>query len=67
VVLVIVFSFFFNAWSTNWTFTMIAAIAGILFVETFAYYFVHHPRAWQVVRWLFILLLLCLMLIGSIG
>ena len=65
VLLVIVFSHWFDAWSTNWTMTIIAAIAGILFLESFAFYFIHHPRAWKAVRWILILLVLALLLTGA--
>ena len=67
VVLVIVFSYLFDPWSTNWTMTIIAAIAGILFVESFAFYFEHHPQAWKVFRWVVALLILSLLLLGMIG
>lgn len=64
-VLVIGFSYVFNAWSTNWTMTIVAAIAGILFVESFAYYFAHHPKAWKSMRWVLALIILMMILLGA--
>lgn len=64
VVLVILFSVFFNAWDTNWTMTIIAVIAALLFFETFAYAFAHHPTTWKTLRWILVLILAALLLTG---
>ena len=64
VVLVIIFSYCFEAWSSNWTMTIIAAIAAILFFETFAFYFIHHPKVWKAIRWILLLIVIALILIG---
>ncbi len=63
-ILIVVLAHFFNAWDTDWTMTIIVALAIILFVESFAMVFLHHPRIWMVIRWLLILILLALILIG---
>ncbi len=64
-VLVIVGSYIFDAWGTNWALTVVMAIAVILFVESFAISFHRHPKTWRVVRWILLLVLLALMLISS--
>jgi hypothetical protein len=60
-------AFLFNAWTTNWAFTMIAAIAIVLFVETFALSLQRHPKTWRVIRMVLLLLLLSLLLIGFLS
>ncbi|MDH3649057.1 MAG: hypothetical protein OEQ53_05200 [Saprospiraceae bacterium] len=62
--LIIVLSYFFKAWDTNWAMTMIVALAAILFVESFAIVFLHHPKLWLFIRWMLILVLLGLILMG---
>ena len=57
-------AFLFDAWNTNWAMTMVAGLAVVLFVESFAFYFQRHPRAWRLVRWGMLLLLLLLLLTG---
>jgi len=57
---------FFNAMETDWALTIVSAIAGILLVESFAVFFHHHPRAWNLIRWLLILALMTLVIIGSV-
>ena len=66
-IVTIIGAFVFNAWSTNWAMTIAVALAVILFVESFALYFLHHPRAWRWMRWvirLLALLILALLLMG---
>ena len=57
-------AFLFDAWNTNWAMTMVVGLAVVLFVESFALYFQHHPRMWRLVRWGLLLLLMLLLLIG---
>jgi len=57
-------SFVFNAWQTDFAFTMIIAIAAILFVESFVISLHRHPAFWRVVRGIILLILLALLLIG---
>ena len=62
-------AFIFDAWSTNWALTIIVALSVVLFVESFALFFLHHPKAWKAVRWvvrLIILLILALLLTGLV-
>ncbi|MCO6487759.1 MAG: hypothetical protein J5I98_05035 [Phaeodactylibacter sp.] len=63
-IVIAVGAFLFDAWNTNWAMTMIVALAVVLFIESFAFYFQHHPRAWRLVRWGLFLLLLLLLLTG---
>jgi low affinity Fe/Cu permease len=65
VVVTIVLSALFDAWSHNWVLTIIGAIAIVLFVETFAIYFHNHPKAWRTVRLILFLILLAMLLIGA--
>ncbi len=67
VVLTVVLSYVFDAWSGNWALTIVAALAAILFVETFAIYFKKHPKIWRSIRIILILILLMLLLIGATG
>jgi len=66
VVVTVLLSAVFNAWSTDWTLTIISALAIILFVETFALYFQSHPKTWRVLRVIFLLILLALLFIGTV-
>lgn len=59
-------AFLFKAWTTNWAMTMIVGLAVVLFVESFALYFQHHPRTWRLIRWGLLLLLLLLLLTGGL-
>ncbi len=61
-VCLIIGAFVFNAWETNWALTMVAAIAVILFVESFALSMQNHPKTWQAIRWILFLILLALLL-----
>ena len=61
----IVLSIVFDAWSYNWTFTILVAIAIVLFVETFAIYFHKYPKTLRIVRLLLFLALLAMLLIGA--
>jgi len=63
-VVIAVGAFLFDAWNTNWAMTMVVALAVVLFVESFGFYFKRHPRAWRLVRWGLFLLLLLLLLTG---
>lgn len=65
-VLIIGLAHFFHAWDTNWVMTMIVAMAGILFVESFALISYRHPKLWTFIRWFLILLLLGLVLTGLV-
>ncbi|MFT5165748.1 MAG: hypothetical protein ACI8P3_000977 [Saprospiraceae bacterium] len=65
VVLTVVLSLAFDAWSSNWALTIIGAIAVVLFIETFAIYFKHHPKTWRTVRLIIFLIILALLLIGA--
>lgn len=60
-------AFLFNAWDTDFAFTIIVAIAVILFIETFAIYFHKHPKFWRSFRIVILLLFLALLLIGFKG
>jgi len=64
--LVAVGAIVFNAFETNWALTIVSAIAGILLFESFAVFFHRHPKAWNLVRWILILALMSLVLIGGI-
>ena len=57
-------AFLFNAWDTDFAFTIIVAIAIILFIETFAIYFHKHPKFWRSFRIIILLIFLALLLIG---
>ena len=57
-------AFLFDAWNTNWAMTMVVGLAVVLFVESFALYFQHHPRAWRLAKWGLLLLLLLLLITG---
>jgi len=59
-------SFFYNAWSSNWVMTIIGAVTILLFTETFAIYFKHHPKAWRTIRLIVLLILMALFLISFI-
>lgn len=63
-ILVIALAAFFRAWDTNFAMTIVGALAVILFVESFALSFQRHPRLWMVIRWVLLLALLALLLIG---
>jgi hypothetical protein len=65
VVVTVLLSAVFDAWSHNWVLTIIGAIAIVLFVETFAIYFHKHPKAWRMVRLVLFLILLAMLLIGA--
>ena len=60
----IALSYVFNAWDTNWVKTIILALAVILFVETFEIMFYNHPKTWNSIRWILILIALAFLLIG---
>lgn len=66
VIATVVFSHFFNAWGGNWTTTIIAVVATVLFLDTFNISFHRNPRRWQLIKWAIILLVLALLLIGFI-
>lgn len=66
VILTILLSVIFDAWNTNWAFTVVIALALILFVESFAVAFYRHPKIWKTIRWMMLLILLALILIGAI-
>ncbi len=61
----ILLSILFDAWSYNWAFTMIVAIAIVLFVETFAIYFYKYPKTLRILRLMLFLILMTLLLIGA--
>lgn len=63
-VVVAIGAFVFHAWETNFAFTIIVALAIILFVETFAIYFRKHPKLWRTLRMILLLIFLALLLIG---
>jgi len=63
-VVIAIGAFVFNAWDTNFAFTVIVAIAIILFIETFAIYFHKYPKYWRTFRIIILLLFLALLLIG---
>lgn len=65
VFLTVVLSLAFDAWSGDWTLTIIGAIAIVLFIETFAIYFKTHPKTWKRVRLIIFLIILALLLIGA--
>lgn len=60
----VAFSYVYDAWNSNWVKTIILALAIILFVETFEIVFHQHPKTWQTIRWVIILILAALLLIG---
>lgn len=57
-------SFVFNAWNTDFALTIIMTIAVVLFIESFAIYFQHHPKYWRAFQILLFLLILAFILIG---
>lgn len=63
-VVIAIGAFIFNAWETNFAFTIIVGIAIILFIETFAIYFHKHPKLWRMFRIIILLIFLALLLIG---
>lgn len=63
-VVVAIGAYVFQAWDTDFAFTIIVAIAIILFIETFAIYFHKHPKFWKTFRLIVLLLFLALLLIG---
>lgn len=63
-VLLIVGAHIFKAWETDWVLTVVAAIAIILLVESFAISFYRHPKAWRLIRWGLFLILLAILLIS---
>lgn len=67
VVVTIALSMMLDAWSENWTLTIVGAIAVVLFVETFAIAFHQHPKTWRMIRLIVFLILLALLLIATIG
>lgn len=67
VLLVILFSFMFNAWSTDWALTIISVIAALLLIETFAYGHAHNPGAWATIRWILLMILIAFLLMGHFG
>ncbi len=62
----IALSYFLDAWNTNWVKTIILALAIMLFVETFEILFHNHPKTWNTIRWIIILIVLALILMGLI-
>jgi hypothetical protein len=58
------FANLFNAWNSNWTTTIIAVVALVLFLDSFNLYFHRHPRIWQLIKWVIILIILAILLIG---
>ena len=66
-VAVVAGAFLFNAWSTNWGLTIIVALAVVLLVEGLAVSLHRHPAGWRVIRWMVLLILLALLLIGAVG
>jgi hypothetical protein len=65
-IVTIAFSYYYDAWNSNWVKTIILALAIILFVETFEIMFYNHPKTWKTIRWILILILLAFLLIGFI-
>ena len=63
-VCLVVGAHFFKAWETDWALTMIIALAMVLLVESFAISFHRHPKTWQVIRGVLLLILLALLLIS---
>ncbi len=64
-VLVLLGAFLFNAWGTNWAFTVAVALAVILLVESVILSVQHHPRTWRTIGWVLLLLILAMLLIGA--
>ena len=65
-IFVAVGAIFFNAMETDWALTIITAVAGILLVESFAVFFHHHPKVWNLFRWVLVLALLTLIITGLV-
>ncbi len=61
---IIIGALIFDAWETDWALTILFAITVVLGVESFAFTFRHHPKAWRLIRWGLILALLVLLLSG---
>ena len=59
-------AFLFNAWTTNWAFTIAIALAVVLLVESFVLSVQHHPATWRAIGWALLLILLALLLIGGL-
>lgn len=66
VVLVILFSVIFNAWQTDWSLTLIAAVGALFLIETFFYGHAHNPGVWQTILWILILILAAILLMGHL-
>lgn len=64
VIATVIFAELFKAWNSNWVTTILAVVALVLFLDSFNLSFHRHPRLWQLVKWLLILVALALLLTG---
>ena len=63
-VAIIAGAYFFDAPNSGWALTMVSALAIILFVESFAISFHRHPQTWRTIRWILLIIILALFLMG---
>ena len=59
-------SFIFNAWSTNWTLTVLVTLAITLLVEHFWVIAHWHPKAWRTFKWTILLIALALLFLSLV-
>lgn len=64
VLAILVLSFVFDAWNTNWGLTMSVALIGVLFMEAYVISFQRHPKIWKTIRWVLLIIIISLLLIG---
>lgn len=57
-------SFIFNAWSTNWTLTILVTLAVTLLVEHFWVLAHRHPKTWNTIKWTILLIALALLFLS---
>jgi hypothetical protein len=60
----VIFAHVFDAWNSDWATTIIAVVALVLLLDSFAVSFHRHPKTWQLLKWGVILIALALLLIG---
>lgn len=65
-IVIAVGSFIFDAWSSNWSLTMLVAIAVIFLVEHFWVVARRHPKAWRIFKWTVLLIGLAGLLLAVI-
>lgn len=58
-------SFVFDAWSTNWSLTMLVVIAIVFLVEHFWVVAHRHPKSWRIFKWTVLLLGMAWLFLGA--